>query len=264
MAKRKDSWAPKLCRSGIGKWCGGHGRVIRFIQKNCKHVCKKLGSGKWLGVGIARPFDKSSEQFFELCVLLEHYVVALAQVSWEFWPFIHLFLCHMRAGSFPVRLTRKISRQGRNMSRLARNCPILTGGKIWNWQKLASECRKCGRPIWCIVVWNLNAPSHLLQVFWSISFPFLHLHVLSKSNRSPIHLKFAFLRGVSFTLSLLWLISKQSVNVAERPPPPLLPPVALLPPSLVMTSQSGPTKKGRCVEKADKYNHVFCKLWKVL
>lgn len=126
------------------------------------------------------------------------------------------------AGSFPVRLTRKISRQGRNMSRLARNCPILTGGKIWNWQKLASECRKCGRPIWCIVVWNLNAPSHLLQVFWSsyyISFPFLHLHVLSKSNRSPIHLKFAFLRGVSFTLSLLWLISKQPVNVAERPPP---------------------------------------------
>ena len=104
--------------------------------------------------------------------------LALAPVSWGFWPFIHLFLCHMRGG-LPARLTRKISRQGRNMSRLARNCPILTGEKIWNWQKLAAECRKCGRPIWCfVVVCNLN---EYFEVFCShgTSFPFLHLHVSS-------------------------------------------------------------------------------------
>ena len=46
--------------------------------------------------------------------------------------------------------------------------------------------------------------------------------------------------------------------------PPSFPLVALLPPSSVMTSTSGPSKKGRCVEKADKYNYVFCKIWKVL
>ena len=105
MAKQKDSWTHKLCRSGIGKWCGGHSRssVIGFIKKHCKHVCRRLGSYKWLEVGIRRPCYKSSEPFSELCVLLglnyEHYVLALAQVSWEFWPFIHLFLCHMRAPS---------------------------------------------------------------------------------------------------------------------------------------------------------------------
>ena len=141
------------------------------------------------------------------------------------------------------------------MSRLARNCPILTGGKIWNWQKLADECRKCGRPIWCfVVVCNLNILSHLLQVFLT---DLQSQHIFSafaciiKFNRSPK--VWSLTIGSSLPIFQRWCVlnlpfweesvSHWDVKLASKSCwKPTLP---KLTPSLVMTPQARPTKRGR-------------------
>ena len=158
------------------------------------------------------------------------------------------------------------------MSRLARNCPILTGGKIWNWQKLADECRKCGRPIWCfVVVCNLNILSHLLQVFLT---DLQSQHIFSafaciiKFNRSPK--VWSLTIGSSLPIFQRWCVlnlpfweesvSHWDVKLASKSC--WKPQQAY---SILGYDTTGQTHKERKrVDPPDNYNDVFCKVWKFL
>ena len=177
-------------------------------------------------------------------------------MSWVFWPFIHLFLCHRKRApsqwdwqeKFPDREEKchEIATSGpEEKIETGKNWPLNAYNVCGQFGALLFFATSMSRPIFCKYFKPFGS--------YATYFPFCN-SMCYQVRQIPKGV--VCIAGKHVEMS-----NRLEVHVAESRLRPFLPSPSKLTPSLVMTSDQ--TEK-ESVDKPDKYNCVFCKVWKVL